>query len=133
MVERGFLVDTNIFLNIILKTKESEKCKGFFDKVDLKRIYISDFSFYSIGIILFGLKKFDDFNRFATDLLETEIEVINISLDNITKIRDNTIKYSLDFDDSYQYTLAREKDLKLVTYDKDFLSTDIDCLTPEDI
>ena len=35
-------------------------------------------------------------------------------------VNDNSEKYSLDFDDAYQFTLAKTNDLKIKTMDKDF-------------
>jgi len=47
-----YLIDTNIFLEILLKQDKSEACKTFLDK-NTDAINISDFTFHSIGVILF--------------------------------------------------------------------------------
>ena len=47
-----YLVDTNIFLEILLKQNKSESCKAFLDK-NIGAISISDFTLHSIGVILF--------------------------------------------------------------------------------
>jgi predicted nucleic acid-binding protein len=39
-------------------------------------------------------------------------------------------EYGLDFDDAYQYVAARNNDLILVSFDKDFDSTDMRRRTP---
>jgi len=46
------LVDTNIFLEILLKQEKSEACKSFLSK-NKGAINISDFTLHSIGVILF--------------------------------------------------------------------------------
>lgn len=42
-------------------------------------------------------------------------------------------EYNLDFDDAYQYFLAKNYNLILVSFDKDFDKTNIYRKTPEDI
>jgi predicted nucleic acid-binding protein len=75
-----FLLDTNIFLEILLQQEKSAACKAFIQKY-LEHIYISDLH--------------------------------------------------LDFDDAYQYLLARQFDFTLVTLDKDFKHlTDINIQQP---
>jgi predicted nucleic acid-binding protein len=48
-------------------------------------------------------------------------------------VADNIKKYSLDFDDSYQYTIAEKYDLTLVTFDKDFKALGLKKKTPQEI
>jgi len=50
-----YLVDTNIFLEILLKQDKSKDCKDFLDK-NMDQINITDFSLHSIGVILFQAK-----------------------------------------------------------------------------
>ena len=51
-----FLVDTNIFLEILLGQRKKEEAKKFLSE-NIGRLYITDFSLHSIGVILFKLKK----------------------------------------------------------------------------
>ena len=47
----SYLLDTNIFLEILLNQDKKEKAKMFiFDNIE--RLFISDFSLHSIGVIL---------------------------------------------------------------------------------
>ncbi len=57
-----YLVDTNIFLEILLGQDKSSVCKDFLNKNDDK-IFISDFSLHSIGVILFRFKKKEIFKN----------------------------------------------------------------------
>ena len=51
-----YLVDTNVFLEIILTQDKREECKEFLDK-NIRDIYISDFSLHSVGVILFQIRE----------------------------------------------------------------------------
>jgi len=46
-----YLVDTNIFLEVILGQEKKEACKNFLN-THIGYLYISDFSLHSIGVIL---------------------------------------------------------------------------------
>lgn len=63
-----FLVDTNIFLEILLGQAREKSCRNFL-RENRGRVYISDFSLYSIGVILFRLKRVAVFEEFITDIL----------------------------------------------------------------
>lgn len=58
-----FLVDTNVFLEILLAQDGKEKCKAFL-KDHSDSIHISDLSLHSIGIVLFREKQAAVFHRF---------------------------------------------------------------------
>lgn len=113
-----YLIDINVFFEILLDQNKKEDCKAFIEK-NLDRGYISDFSLYSIGIILFRLNQTETFQEFLTDLLPniSVLSLVPYSLIELIKWRN---QYKLDFDDSYQYTIAKENDLKIATMDKDF-------------
>jgi predicted nucleic acid-binding protein len=51
-VEIMYLIDTNIFLEILLAQKQKNICKEFLVS-NIEQIYISDFSLHSIGVLLF--------------------------------------------------------------------------------
>ncbi len=44
-----YLLDTNIFLEYILRRSRVEEVKDFFHRADLSTLNISDFSLHSIG------------------------------------------------------------------------------------
>jgi len=47
----SYLLDTNIFLEILLGQDKKEVCKKFLE-THIGEIFISDFSLHSIGVIL---------------------------------------------------------------------------------
>ena len=115
-----FLVDTNIFLEIFLDQIKEENCRNFLNNY-IGKLNITDFSLHSIGIILFKYNKEDIFQKFIEDIvpnvkllslpMEKYIEVINVK---------KSLDLDLDFDDVYQYSVAKYYGLKIVTMDKDF-------------
>lgn len=119
-----YLIDSNIFLEILLEQEKSELCKNFLSEQDPSSLFISRFSLYSIGILLFNKRKSEIFNKFIAELVEN-INVINLELDSLTEIKNIQEQFNLDFDDSYQYLVAKKLNLKIVSFDKDFKNTGI--------
>ena len=63
-----FLLDTNIFLEIFLKQNKERDCKKFLTN-NVEYLHITDFSFHSIGVILFKYNLEDVFQKFIEDVL----------------------------------------------------------------
>ena len=119
-----YLVDTNIWLEILLEQKKSREAKLFFEKVETENIHITEFSIYSIGIILSRYKKIDVLRNFIFDLIyESSVDVIRLKDNDHFKIIEAIDNYSLDFDDAYQYVAAKKMNLKLISFDSDFNKT----------
>jgi len=114
----SYLVDTNIFLEILLGQNKSEKCKDYLND-RIGKIYISDFSLHSIGVILFKLEKQDQFDLFLDDLFP---RIVHIGLPEIDykNVRKFSNIYKLDFDDAYQTSVAKSYELIIATMDKDY-------------
>jgi predicted nucleic acid-binding protein len=94
-------------------------------KVSCKNIgnlNITDFSLHSIGVILFRYSKEDIFRKFVEDAMpDTKILSLPMELyKDIVIVKKNL---NLDFDDTYQYSVAKYYGLKVVTMDKDFEKT----------
>ena len=120
-----YLVDSNVFLEGLLKQQKANEVKSFFEKNTLDKLFISDFSLHSIGIILVSLNEKDIFKFFIKDMIMGGIRVLPINSEKILNVIDNSNRFNLDFDDAYQYTIAKTHNLKLVSFDKDFDKTDI--------
>lgn len=52
-----FLVDTNVFLEVLLEQENSKTAEGFLLKTPPELVHISDFTLYSIGIIMTRAKR----------------------------------------------------------------------------
>lgn len=113
-----YLIDTNIFLEILLSQEKKDICKGFLVS-NIEQIYISNFSLHSIGVILFRNNKESIFNKFVQDIIR-KIKIIALSEELYVNLSDVKEDYGLDFDDAYQFKTAEEYGLSIVTQDKDF-------------
>ncbi len=113
-----YLVDTNIFLEILLTQEKQDVCRKFLE-ANVGSLHISDFSLHSIGVILFRNNREDIFKRFLKDIIPN-LEITTLPKMSYEDLAEVKKKLGLDFDDAYQYQVARERDLKIVTMDKDF-------------
>jgi len=113
-----YLIDTNIFLEILLEQENKEKCKSFLVK-NYGEIVLSDFSLHSIGVILFRNQKYSLYNSFINDVIPN-IKVASIEKSGYSRLREFAVQFNLDFDDSFQEVLSEELNLTIVTMDKDF-------------
>jgi predicted nucleic acid-binding protein len=113
-----YLVDTSVFLEVLLIQEKRKICKDFLD-LNVGNLYISDFSLHSIGVILLRNKKEDIFQKFTTDVIPN-IDIITLLKDSYERLVETKIKFGLDFDDTYQYMVAKEHGLEIVTNDNHF-------------
>jgi len=129
-----YLVDTNVWLERLLDQEKSAVASKFFDLITTDLLFVSDFSIHSIGVILSKLKKYDVFEKFINDLfINGQIELLSLDSADLLDVIYNIEKFNLDFDDSYQLTVAQKYDLTLVTFDKDFKKKGIKKKTPDNI
>ncbi|MCW3132476.1 MAG: PIN domain-containing protein [Candidatus Methanospirare jalkutatii] len=113
-----FLVDTNIFLEILLGQDKKEECKKFLED-NVGDFVITDFTLHSIGVILFRYGKEDVFEEFVEDVV-TNSEVLSLPVERYSEVVFARKNLNLDFDDAYQYAVAKHYRLKIVTMDRDF-------------
>jgi uncharacterized protein len=128
-----YLIDSNIIIEGLLKQKNFKDVVEFFRTIDLSNLFISDFSLHSIGIILFKLKKYDVFVSFLEDVIFNGLRVISIDSIDLRKIDLISKRFNLDFDDSYQYFIAVNYNLQLISFDHDFDNTEIKRKEPSEI
>ena len=125
-----FLIDSNVFLEGLLEQDQSVKVQSFLEKTNIESLYITNFSLHSIGILLTRVKKTKLFLDFISEVILNKIKVISINPEDFNKIMENVEKFSLDFDDAYQYTIAKIYNLQIVSFDKDFDKTDLKRIEP---
>jgi len=113
-----FLVDTNIFLEVLLSQDKKEDCKKFLDD-NIRNLNITDFSLHSIGVILFRYGKEEIFRKFVKDIM-SNIKLLSLPMEQYINVIDVRRSLNLDFDDAYQYIVAKYYGLKVVTMDEDF-------------
>jgi hypothetical protein len=64
-----YLLDTNIILEVLLNQEQSDKVAQFFSQAPTARLHLSEFSLYSLGVILLRLKRHEAFAQAVEDLL----------------------------------------------------------------
>jgi hypothetical protein len=101
--------------------------------MDSKLLFISEFSLYSIGVILFKLKKESVFDDFLEYLFKSEISIARLSLRDMKQLVLIKQKFNLDFDDAYRYAVAEKFGLTIVSFDSDFGKTYLGRKTPNDL
>ena len=129
-----YLLDTNIFLELLLDQKESESVRALLSSKAPNDLSISDLAFHSIGIILYQKNAAHLFSDFIRDLLgEGGIAIFALGSEDMERLEQVAATFSLDFDDAYQYVVAEKFGLVLVSFDTDFDRTDRKRVIPSGI
>lgn len=129
-----YLLDTNIWLELLLNQENADTVSLFLDKTTSDLIAISDFSLHSIGIILSKLKMPEIFTEFIDDLFKTAaISQLVLSPHELTEIPEVINLYNLDFDDTYQYLVAKNNQLEIVTFNNDYRRAGIITKKPSEL
>jgi predicted nucleic acid-binding protein len=128
-----YLVDTNVWLERILDQKRAGEVRDFMREVEGRFLAITEFSIYSVGVILSRLKKREACADFLLDTVE-DSGLLRIRLDTRGLLRALEVceLFRLDFDDAYQYVAAEKHNLTLVSFDTDFDRTERGRKTPAD-
>ena len=124
------LLDTNIFLEILLAQPKAQAAQRFINSQQQGSLALSNYSLDGIGLKLYLAKKIDVLEQFGRELKDAEITILTIEPQDLGALVKNIKKWNLDFDDAYQYTLAQKYSLELVSFDKDFDKTDIVRIEP---
>jgi len=86
-----FLIDANIFLEILLQQDKSNICKNFIIE-NIDKINITDFTLHSIGVLLFKQNEEKLFLKFISDTL-SKIPLISLPKNKYRNITNITKKY----------------------------------------
>jgi uncharacterized protein len=120
-----YLVDTNVWLERLLDQERSEDVRRFLAATASERLFITDFTLHSIGVVLIRLNKMEGLLRFVRDaFLDGAVALIHLEPGDTEYIVRVAERFNLDFDDAYQYTAAEKYDLTLVSFDSDFDRTE---------
>ncbi len=125
-----YLLDSCVFLEILLEQNKSQVVKDFLNNCSKNDISITNFSLHSICAYLTKNKKTEILKDFILELRNNNTKIFQTSLEETDLILSNCKRFSLDFDDAYQYTIAKIYGLQLVSFDKDFDKTDLKRIEP---
>lgn len=129
-----YLVDTNVWLERLLDQVRSEEVARFLNHIPTERLFITDFAFHSIGVVLRRLDRIDALLRFVQDaFIDGAVILIHLEPADIRRLVRVTEQFDLDFDDAYQYVAAEKLDLTIVSFDTDFDQTERGRKSPVEI
>jgi len=127
-----YLLDTNIFLEVMLQRDKSKAAKNLFIANPSTDLFITDFSLHSIGVFLFQRNQPETYVRFVKDvIIETGVTVIGLDPQEVPALAEVSKRFCLDFDDSYQYAVAQKYGLEIMSFDSDFDRTERGRKIPE--
>lgn len=118
-----YLVDTNVWLEMLLEQEKATEARAFLKQMDSTLLALTEFSLYSLGVILTRLKEDRLFAKFLSDTTDNQVNIIRLDLHQLGDLLKLRGRYRLDFDDAYQYAVAEKHDLVIVSFDKGFDKT----------
>lgn len=128
------LIDTNVWLELLLEQEQAGEVRRLLETIDPTMFHITEFSIYSIAIILVRLKKIELFRRFVGDtFMEPGVNLIRPAPRDMETVLRAVERFNLDFDDAYQYAAAEMFGLQIVSLDDDFDRTERGRRTPREI
>ena len=133
----SYLVDTNIFLEVILSRRRKEECKNLLKQISAGKIrgMLTDFSLYSLMLIMVSHKRYSEIKKFLSSLVAYKgLFVYNCTLDDKINCIDIALNEGLDVDDSIQYAAALSLNAKaIISFDSHFDGLEIPKEEPAEV
>lgn len=116
-----YLVDANVWLERLLDQKSSEEVGNFLDNTPSENLFMTDFAFHSIGVVITRLNRADGLLRFVEDaFIHGDVGLIRLEPEDMEGLVGVIRRFDLDFDDAYQYAAAEKHQMAIVSFDGDF-------------
>jgi predicted nucleic acid-binding protein len=132
-----YLLDTNIFLKVMLAQDRKKECEILLNKIKKGHLkaFLTDFSLYSIMIILAKYNKINEIKSFLLSLTSYKgINVYHSKISDLLRAFEYVERRILDIDDAIQYSVAKGLNLKgIVSFDKHFDSLEVPRLEPNQL
>lgn len=129
-----FLIDTNVWLERLLDQEKSKEVGKFFDSIPSERLFITDFTFHSIALVLSKLNNVEALKHFVRDtFVEGAVTLLHLKPEDMEPLILVMRKFNPDFDDAYQYLAAEKNDAIIVSLDADFDQTERGRKTPWEV
>jgi len=131
-----YLIDTNIFLEVLLGRKNKDECISLFRMIERGEVkaFTTSFVIHSIEVIMDNFKKINELRIFLEVIAEFKgLEIYSTDIkDEISAI--DMMKGGLDFDDALQSYIATKLGAKIISFDKHFDKVrGLERLIPKDI
>jgi hypothetical protein len=129
-----YLIDTNIWLERLLNQQQSDIAGEFLAAIPSENLAMSDFTFHSIALALTRRQLAEPLQAFIQDVfLEGNTKLLSLSPIDMRSILAAMKDENLDYDDAYQYVVAKRYDLVLISFDTDFDGTTEGRKTPQEV
>ena len=134
---KTYLIDTNIFLEVLLSGPRKKECKHLLQLLrdGRKSGLVTDFSVHSIVVIMDRFGKLKELRTFLLSLLAYDgLHVYPTTIGDKVRAVEVALEQHLDMDDAIQYSsaLSAEADA-IVSFDKHFNDLKVPRLEPIDI
>src|SRR3989344_6413244 len=113
-----YLVDTNVFLEVLLDQKRANECEEIIQKFNrgILTAYVSSFTIHSIEVILEKNNRLEVLKYFLKDLLESKgLKRFDTTTAEEIGVLDIAKRLNLDFDDAINYFICKSLKLGIVS------------------
>jgi len=132
-----YLIDTNIFIEIMLSRERSEECKELLSLIRDNKIkgLVTDFTIHLIMILLERFGRVKELKMFLLSLRAYKgLWIYYTSISDELKAVDIVMEGKLDLDDAIQYSAALATGSQgIISFDRDFDSLEIPRLEPQEV
>jgi len=120
-----YLVGTNVWLERLLDQTSSQEVGDFLDNTPSQHLFMTDFAFHSIGVVMTRLNRADGLLRFVEGaFIHGDIGLIRLEPEDMEGLVGVIGRFDLDFDDAYQYAAAEKHQMAIVSFDGDLDRTE---------
>ena len=132
-----YLIDTNIFLEVMLSRRRKGECKRLLEMLRDGRVegVVTDFTIHSIIVLLDGLRRLKELRAFLASLTAYKgLYVYTTSVAEEVRAVEIAEEEGLDMDDAIQYSVALSVNADaIVSFDRDFDGLKIPRVEPADV
>lgn len=130
-----YLVDTNIFLEVLLSRTRKEECKKLLRSLrdGKKSGIVTDFTIHSIIVTMDGLNRLKELKTFLLSLLAyKELHIHHTTIADEVRATEIAVERNLDMDDAIQYSSALSTNADAIaSFDKHFDGLEIPRVEPQ--
>jgi len=95
-------------LEYLLDQEKASCITDFFEKTDCRNLWVTDFCLNSIGIVFARNKIIEKYQTFlSVDIVSNGVGILSLHLSEVNILVETIHKYNLDYDDAYQYSVAK--------------------------
>jgi predicted nucleic acid-binding protein len=132
-----YLVDTNIFLEVLLSRAKKEECKSLLRLLrdGKKNGIVTDFTIHSIIVIMGSLSKIKELKTFLLSILAYKgLHIYHTTIADEVNATEMATEQELDMDDAIQYSTALSTNAEaVISFDKHFNNLKVPRIEPEQI